>query len=280
MSVSLSASVLLDSLITPAGPWQAVDVLGVVGSTNAEAMRDPQAWRLVTADAQKTGRGRHARRWESPAGTSVALSMTVPLPDRPPDRGWLPLLAGLAVHDALADLGQGGMRVSLKWPNDVLVRADENAAWGKVCGILCEMLSDGLVVVGIGVNVTVPRTALPVQTATSLHLAGLDLAPSGAAGSDGTGPRERIVIAIARSFARIHQAWCRGGEALALVRGRYREVCGTIGVDVELHVPGDRIVRGRAVDVDHHGQLVVDGPEGRIPYAAGDVVHVRPSKGA
>ena len=55
-----------------------------------------------------------------------------------------------------------GSAPSLKWPNDVLVRGR------KVCGILAELLPGGDgVIVGAGVNLTIPEDALPVPTATS-----------------------------------------------------------------------------------------------------------------
>ena len=54
----------------------------------------PSRGAVVVADHQSEGRGRLARSWEAPPGTSVAVSATVPLPAR--GAGWLPLLAGLA----------------------------------------------------------------------------------------------------------------------------------------------------------------------------------------
>lgn len=279
MSLSLSASPLLDSLVTPHGPWRSVRVLGVVGSTNVEAATQPRAWELVTAEAQESGRGRHTRAWASPAGTSVSMSMTVPCPPRPQDWGWLPLLAGLAVRDALTALSVqvgSGMQVRLKWPNDVLVRGDEHRGWGKVCGILCELHPSGLAIVGIGVNVSVAPENLPVPAATSLHLAGLDPLAIGLE----MGARERIIIAIARAFAQVHEAWCRGGPALEAVRQRYREACVTIGAEVDLHAPGDRVLRGTVHGVDDDGRLVLAGPDGMQRYAAGDVVHIRAAEGA
>lgn len=207
------------------------------------------------------------------------MSMTVPRPPRPQDWGWLPLLAGLAVHDALTTLAAevgAGMQVRLKWPNDVLVRGEEQRDWGKVCGILCEVHATGLVIVGIGVNVSVARVDLPVPTANSLHLAGLDPRSIGLT----MGARERLVVAIARAFTQVHQAWCLGGPALEAVQRRYRTACVTIGAEVDLHAPGDRILRGTVHSVDDDGRLLLRGPEGLQPYAAGDVVHVRAAEEA
>ncbi|WP_168583387.1 biotin--[acetyl-CoA-carboxylase] ligase [Gephyromycinifex aptenodytis] len=274
MPLSLSAPPLLDSLVTPNGPWRSLRVLGVVGSTNAEAALQPRPWEIVTAQGQESGRGRHARVWVSPAGTSVSMSMTVPCPPRPQDWGWLPLLAGLAVHDGLSAVVEqagGDTEVGLKWPNDVLIRGGSQPEWGKVCGILCEMQPEALVVVGIGINVAVPRADLPVPTATSLHLAGLDPLQIG----QGMGAREGVIVAVARAFAQLHQAWSQGGPALEAVRRRYRLACLTIGAEVDLHTPGEVIVTGTVTDIDEDGRLLIAGAEGIQAYAAGDVVHVR-----
>jgi BirA family biotin operon repressor/biotin-[acetyl-CoA-carboxylase] ligase len=67
------------------------------------------------------------------------------------------------------------------------------------------------------------------------------------------------------------KALLRGLTLAAADRSAYREVCSTLGRDVEVHLPGLTVVTGRAEDVDEQGRLVVDG----TPYSAGDVVHLR-----
>lgn len=286
---------LVDTLAPPSGPWRRVDVLPLVDSTNAVSLAEPTPWRLVVAEAQDSGRGRHARVWVSPPGSSVAMSLTVPLPARAEEWGWVPLVTGLAVRDALGSLARqhgGRLEVALKWPNDVLVRptdggdatADLPAAHGasttdagdpgefrKVCGILCESV-DGMVVAGVGVNVTVPAADLPVPTATSLDLAGLVVA------------REDVVVAVAEAFATRYAALIDGGSALATVQRDYREACSTVGMRVRIHLPGGpddvRDLEGHAVDLDPSGCLVVEVDGERRIFAAGDVVHVRPAERA
>lgn len=267
MSETLHASVLVDTLAAPSGAWSRVDVCGVVGSTNAVSLTEPVPWRVVVAEQQDAGRGRHSRAWVSPAGTSVAMSMTVPLPPRPEEWGWIPLVTGLAVRDALARVGGDALDVALKWPNDVLIRAsDGSGELLKVCGILCESAGD-VVVVGVGVNVSVAREDLPVPTATSLALEGFS----------GQAAREQVVIAVAEAFATRFATLSNGGPFVRGLRADYRQRCSTIGLDVRIHVPGDQIVSGRAVDVDDEGRLVVESDAGRKAFAAGDVVHVRRS---
>ncbi len=55
----------------------------------------------------------------------------------------------------------------------------------------------------------------------------------------------------------------------------YRAVCGTLGRQVRVELPGDRTLQGEAVDVDGAGRLVVRTEDGMTTLAAGDVVHLR-----
>ncbi len=262
----------LTSALTSGGPWRVVDVLDAVDSTNAASLRAPQAWRVVVAAEQTAGRGRRARGWVSPPGTSVAVSLTVPMAADPASWGWLPLLTGLATRDALEAVS-GSDAFTLKWPNDVLALESADGAagstgsdpWRKICGILCETAGSGLVVAGVGVNVSVPRTALPVATATSLQLCGHRV------------DREDVVIALVEAFARWHGHWVGGGSGLDLVRAAYRRHCSTLGTAVRIHLGPGQVVAGRALDVDDSGEIVIQATEGVQRFAAGDVVHLRPS---
>jgi BirA family transcriptional regulator, biotin operon repressor / biotin---[acetyl-CoA-carboxylase] ligase len=257
-------------LLTPGSPWRSVDGHETVDSTNLEAARRPEPWRVVVADHQSAGRGRMARQWEAPAGASVAVSVVVPVAGS--DRGWLPLLTGMAMARALRQVA--GVPARLKWPNDVLVDG------GKICGVLCEMVTaagaghpgggvrvdaGGLVVAGAGANVDQRREELPVDTATSLRLCGVTDVR-----------REDVILAHLAGFTELHGAWVSGGEAMHGLRREYRALCVTIGQDVRVHQPSGAVARGRAVAVDDSGRLVLDGPAGRQAHAAGDVVHVRP----
>jgi BirA family biotin operon repressor/biotin-[acetyl-CoA-carboxylase] ligase len=126
-----------------------------------------------------------------------------------------------------------------------------------VCGLLAEVVQGGGgaapkgVILGIGLNVTTRQDELPHDLATSLQLAG-------AAMTD----RETLLKALLRSLA-----GALGDRPYA----SYRELCGTLGRQVRLELPGATSVEGLAESVDDEGRLVIDG----TPYAAGDVVHLR-----
>jgi BirA family transcriptional regulator, biotin operon repressor / biotin---[acetyl-CoA-carboxylase] ligase len=210
------------------------------------------------------------RQWQAPPGASIAISCVVPAPaDRSADLGWLPLLAGMAMRDGLAEIAD--VDCGLKWPNDVLAKEsadDAEAPWRKISGILCEMAPEaGLVVIGAGVNIDQAREELPVDTATSLALCGVDNVR-----------REDLVVRYLGAVADLHKAWAGGGTGLAALRAAYRSSCVTIGLDVDVHQPDGRVAHGTATGVDDGGRLVVTGPGWSTAHAAGDVTHVRRSQ--
>lgn len=238
----------LQRALEPEG-WR-VELLDRVGSTNAlvaDRARDGEpAGLVVVAEHQEQGRGRLDRTWVSPPRAGLTFSVLL-RPELPPaDWPWLPLMSGLAVAEALRE--QAEVDAVLKWPNDVLVGSR------KVCGVLAEVAGSGAVVVGIGLNVTTRVEELPPQGATSLRLA-----------EAATTDRDTLLRAVLRALRRTT-------SDLASTRGRYRELCSTIGVQVRVELPGRDPVQGTASDVDDAGRLVVDG----VAYGAGDVVHVRP----
>ncbi|MGI8862452.1 MAG: biotin--[acetyl-CoA-carboxylase] ligase [Gaiellaceae bacterium] len=111
---------------------------------------------VAATDHQTGGRGRLGQMWEEPAGSSVLVSVLL----HPPAERRLPelsLVAALAVAETV-ELAVV-LAAQVKWPNDVMLNRR------KVAGILSE-LSDGTVVVGIGINVNQTRDQLPLGAPT------------------------------------------------------------------------------------------------------------------
>ena len=211
-----------------------------------------------------------ARQWQAPSCASIAVSCVVPVPvDRTADVGWLPLLSGMAMRQALADVAYVAGR--LKWPNDVLVQEqpdDPEAPWLKISGVLCEMVrGGGLVVIGAGANIDQTRAELPVETATSLALCGT-----------GNVRREDVIVRYLGVLADLYRAWSGGGTGLGAMSAAYRSFCLTIGLEVDVHQPDGRVARGSATGVDDTGRLVVRTGVSSTAHAAGDVIHLRRSQ--
>lgn len=247
--------------------WHTIEVVDSTGSTNAdligranaEGARAVAGTVRMTSD-QTSGRGRHARAWTAPAGSQLAISAAVAVEDATAQLGWLSLLAGVAVADAIENFDGTEVASALKWPNDVLVGG------AKISGILSEYTATddgGLAVIGIGINTDMTREQLPVPTATSLAIA-----------AGGEEPVDTTALAgnVLRSLASLLARWPEDIDAVAAA---YRARTDTVGRRVRLILPDDTEVLGTAVDVDEHGRIVVEADGERVVAAAGDVTHLR-----
>jgi BirA family biotin operon repressor/biotin-[acetyl-CoA-carboxylase] ligase len=220
------------------------------GSTNADVLAEAAAGAdeglVIVADHQSAGRGRLNRTWVAPPGSSLLMSVLL----RPPTSGHLAVCAvGCAAAAAC------GPPASLKWPNDLVV------GQLKLGGILAEALGNvTAVVVGLGLNVLLPRD--PVEGSTAL---------------DQLGPAPNIDDVLARILAELeprYAALCANQTDALLTE--YRNRCVTIGQKVRIEQAGEHWT-GDAVAIDDDGALVVDRPGvGRVRVEVGDVVHLRP----
>ncbi len=140
------------------------------GSTNDDAaawLREgARHFSLVTAGAQTAGRGRSGRTWQSPAGTSLSMSLVLrPQDAQPASLPRFTALGTLAVCRALEKLY--GLDVQIKWPNDVLLKRK------KAAGVLAEAvwMGDQLdgVILGIGINVAPQSVETAAQREKSLR---------------------------------------------------------------------------------------------------------------
>ena len=109
-------------------------------STNQQAMRMAKDgvrqphW--ILADEQTAGRGRRGRHWVSPRG-NLMTSLYLPTDMTTEQAGQLAFVAGVALAETISHYA-AEHRVSLKWPNDVLVNG------AKISGILLETLSGNM----------------------------------------------------------------------------------------------------------------------------------------
>ncbi len=104
---------------------------------------------LYVADRQTAGKGRRGRVWESPAGTSIYMTILLRPGLRPEKAPQMTLLMGIAVAEGIREVT--GAKCKIKWPNDIVLNGK------KICGILTEMSAEftyiNYVVIGAGINV-------------------------------------------------------------------------------------------------------------------------------
>lgn len=251
-----------------------VEVVARTGSTSSDlvaaAGAAPGSWpdrSVFVTDDQVAGRGRAGRTWTTPPGTALTFSVLL-RPGLPMDRfGWLPLLGGLAVAQALEVVT--GLRAGVKWPNDVLVddpAGDPVPGWGrrrKVAGVLSEVVlaPEPAVVLGIGVNVRQEVADLPVPSAASLHSLGHRVG------------RPALLAVVLGRLLEVTGRW-RSADGDPVTSGLAAEcaaACTTLGTDVVVDLPGGEVLRGTAVGLADDGALEVRTARGVRPVRAGDV---------
>lgn len=202
---------------------------------------------VVWADRQTAGRGRQGRVWHSPPG-NLPCSILLRPECRPAEAAQLSFAAALAVCDALAP-----WRPRCKWPNDVLIEGR------KIAGILLESEATGArvawVVVGIGVNLA-HHPAETETPAISLAELGATMTPGAMLASLCTHMLDWYRTWRQFGFAPLRQAWLDRAEGLGSeIRVRYART----------------ETRGRFVDLDASGALVLENSEGTSHIAAGAV---------
>ncbi len=205
----------------------------------------------VVADAQTAGRGRHGRVWFSPPGAGLYVSLIVrPAMGISSDEhpaALLTLASGVAVAEAVRAVS--GLPATLKWPNDVLIGGR------KLAGVLTEAAVQAgdvqFIVIGLGVNLQ--RAVYPAQLAsrvTSIE-------------AETSRPPDRALM-LAEILAAFGERYAdlRAGRFDAILSA-WRHLAGSVAdARVEWDSPNG-VVRGRALDIDRDGALLVNAG-GRI----------------
>jgi BirA family transcriptional regulator, biotin operon repressor / biotin---[acetyl-CoA-carboxylase] ligase len=229
-------------------------------STNTVAYKlaedGEQEGTVVFAEEQGKGKGRFRRTWSSPVG-GIYMSLILRPEFEPLNTARVTLGAAVAVAEAVREVTNLSARI--KWPNDVLVEKQ------KVAGILTEMKAqqDALdfVILGIGVNVNIPKNALP-KGATSLkeELNGLDVSKVELA--------KRILELLEGYYARMRD---RFDEII----NDWRKLSDTLGSRIKVHSHG-QVLDGQALDVDENGGLILRLDSGFNKHIfSGDVETIR-----
>ncbi len=146
-------------------------------SSTQDLARERGAGSCVIALEQREGRGRLGRRWIDVPGAGLAMSVAL---DTDPADGTLSVRAGVAVAEALESKPSAqrvGLRVGLKWPNDLEIGGQ------KLGGILVER-TGRCAVIGIGINVSQESMPSELQSrATSLAMSGCQVSRLDVAGA-------------------------------------------------------------------------------------------------
>jgi BirA family biotin operon repressor/biotin-[acetyl-CoA-carboxylase] ligase len=229
-----------------------------IDSTMNEAFRLGDAGALegtvVVAETQTKGRGRLGRHWSSPKGKGIYFSIILRPSCAPSDIAGITLLAAVAVSEAIEK--KTGLKVLIKWPNDILYDGR------KLCGILTELKAEiervSFVCVGVGINVNTPASQL-LPEATSLKNIKSEAFS-----------RVELLQEVLKVLESRYRTAMKEGYAPVFKEWRSRSA--TLGRKVRFTDRG-RSIEGTAFDLDKDGGLLVRLHSGEIiKRVAGDVL--------
>ncbi|MDR1574718.1 MAG: biotin--[acetyl-CoA-carboxylase] ligase [Treponema sp.] len=222
---------------------------------------------VIAADFQEAGRGRRERPWNMERG-NIPFTVLLRYGNIEAIPPALTLRTGLAVALAIEELVPGlAGAVTVKWPNDIMIRAALDTGAKKAAGILAEA-AGGTVHIGIGINVAQREFPLSLRDkATSISLAaGRRIAPEARF--------TLLETVLSRLYRELEAPDEKAGGADW--RGRLEERLYKKGEQVcfiEGAAGSDRIVEGRLAGIGSGGELLIT-PQGETrarPFVTGEL---------
>jgi BirA family transcriptional regulator, biotin operon repressor / biotin---[acetyl-CoA-carboxylase] ligase len=213
---------------------------------------------VVLAEGQTKGRGRLGRKWASPSGKGLWLSILLRPQLRPQEATQVTVVAATALRRAICL--QTGLEPKIKWPNDILVNGK------KVAGILTELTAEldriNYLVLGIGVDVNCNPGDFPVEVRKSATSLKIELGHPV--------PRAELAVSLLRELELDYQHLCHG--RFSTVADEWEAHCSTLGRQVLIRT-GERQLRGRAEALDEDGSLLLRTDHGHLErIVGGDVI--------
>ena len=214
---------------------------------------------MVLTSQQTAGRGRLGRRFESPAGKGIYLSLVL-RPGLPMTEAQaVTISAAVAVCRAVKRLC--GLDLGIKWVNDLYYNGK------KVCGILTEMSTEleciNYIVTGIGINVANNEFPEEIRdVATSLYLeTGKEVR------------RSQLIAAIMRAYEGYYDKFMENQNMKSLM-DVYNSRLANCGTQVRVLSPGNEYT-GMALGIDEMGELLVRTEDGKVCKVISGEVSVR-----
>lgn len=238
-------------------PAGRVNVLPVIDSTNQyllDRIGEMSSGDACVAEYQQAGRGRRGRKWFSPFGSNLYLSMYWKLDQGPAAAMGLSLVIGIVMAEVLQRLGAEDVRV--KWPNDLYLKDR------KLAGILVELTGKtgdaAQLVIGAGINLRMrePEADTINQGWINLQEAGVNI------------DRNELTAMLLKELraALLHFE----KEGLAPFISRWRGLDNFLDRPVKLLI-GDQEIHGIERGIDQQGALLLEQDGIIKPYIGGEI---------
>ncbi len=209
---------------------------------------------VVVAESQTHGKGRIGRKWVSPKGGGIYMSLIL-RPDVEIDEvPSVTLVAAVAITRAIKNII--GINARIKWPNDIFYSEK------KVCGILTEIKAQpgrvDFLILGVGINVNTTVGKLPAGSTSLKHETGYPI------------NRAQLMRCILEELEKYYKKFRK--EGFASLRPECKKLSSVLGENVKIK-EHHKVVKGKAVDIDSKGALIVKDNKGqRRRIFSGDVL--------
>ena len=239
-----------------------LSVLNIIDSTNQfikQHQHELANGHVCVAEAQTAGRGRHGRRWVSPYGASLYLSMHWTFEAGYQALGGLSLAVGVAVLRTLAAIGLESAQV--KWPNDIYVQGK------KLSGVLIEV--EGQIgaacqcIIGIGVNVELPKNLPDIDQPF------IDIASACGQSVD----RNQFAAILIKQLTETLLIFERSGLEPFIQQWRAADIYADKPIKL---IIGHKTINGIGRGINEQGALLIETSEGLRAYQGGEI-SVRPA---
>ena len=237
-----------------------IEILQQATSSNTELLRratqSAQSGSVLAVELQTAGRGRIGRVWYSGLGNALTFSLLWRFDCGLNGLSGLSLAVGLGIIRALQKFNVTGL--GLKWPNDILT------PYGKLGGVLIEAQGDmygpSTVVIGIGINCTLPLTIEQRITQSAAAINQFCASPPG---------RNQLLAAVLKELANVLDEFSRNG--FSTMRAEWEQYHAQQNAQIELQMPDGKLISGIARGVSDGGELMLETRDGVRQFNSGEV---------
>lgn len=224
------------------------------------AMKEPEGT-VVISEEQTKGRGRLGRIWDSKAHEGIWMSIILKPDILPYKATFLTIIAGASIAKALNDLG---IKVGIKWPNDIILNGK------KLCGILTELSAEieriNYIVLGIGMNVKNKDFPSDIENiATSLYKEGYEIS------------RVDIVRYILCELEKNYIRYIVDGDKKSII-DIYKKYSVVLNKNIYI-IKNEEKELVNCIDINLDGNLIVKRSDGSIDEIISGEVSVRGENG-
>lgn len=233
-------------------------------STNNQAkkfaMQGAPDGTIVISEEQCGGKGRLSRSFFCPKYKGIWFSAILRPDFLPQEAPKCTLMAAVAVARAIEDVT--GVKVGIKWPNDVLYEGK------KLVGILTEISAEmeriNYIIIGIGIDVNIEKEDMPEDIR--------DIVTSLSQITKKQVSRLKLLNKVLYHLEQLYIMAQR--HDFAPILDEWRKYSITLNQDIKV-ISGKDIAYGRAMDIDDDGALLVE-INGQIKRVLAGDVSIRP----